>query len=57
MYVQLLPPSMRKVDESYQPIERERGINSPAVRTVAIIGVAALAVVVGLFWWTRVGKK
>jgi len=48
---------MRKVDESYQPIERERGINSPAVRTVAIIGVAALAVVVGLFWWTRVGKK
>lgn len=45
---------MREVDESYQPVERERRIDSPVVRTAAIIGVAALAVSVGLYWWTRV---
>ena len=48
---------MRQVDESYQPVEQKRGINSPAVRTVAIIGTAALVVSIGLFWWKRAGRE
>lgn len=46
---------MRKVDESYEPVERGYGPVDTRY-TVGLVVAAILVVGVSLFWWTRVRR-
>ena len=43
---------MRKVNESYEPVEGGFGPGKSRY-TVGIVAAAILVVIVSLFWWTR----